>query len=107
MRPILRVERALVHQSHIGFMDQGRALQRVFGAFSPQMVPRDVPEFSVNERDQLLKRPLVAGFPADQKLRDRLGRLLRHKKLGRKHASVKTSCGPMCSQCLQGESARP
>jgi hypothetical protein len=36
-----------------------------------------------------------------------LGRLLRHKRLGRKHASVKTSCGPMCSQCLQGESARP
>jgi hypothetical protein len=42
---------------------------------------------------------LISGFPAHQKLGYKLGRLLRHRQLGRKRRVRKDSLGSWSSQC--------
>ncbi len=81
MRPVLSIERPLVNQPQIGLMNQRCALQGMPRTFPLEMVPRDVAQFLVDERNQGLQRFFVARFPAYDQLANRVGMLLIHSQL--------------------------
>ena len=81
MSAILGIKRTLVHQPEISLVDQGRTLQRMSGTFPLEMTSRDIAEFLVDERDQSLKRFMVARLPTYQQLANRMGMLLIHSQL--------------------------
>ena len=51
------------------------------GTFPLEMTPSDITQFLVNERDQSLKRVLIARPPAYQEFANRLRMLLIHSQL--------------------------
>jgi hypothetical protein len=63
------------------------------------MVPRDVAEFLVEQRNQLIQRGLVARLPAYKQFANRVGMLLIHSQLQPQNGDVTiaSSAGP--SQC--------
>jgi len=62
----------LIHQPHIGFVDQGRRLQSVGGALVAHVPPREFPEFGVQQRHQTIKRSSIASGEVPQETRDGL-----------------------------------
>ena len=78
MRAVLSVRRYSVHKPQIGFVHQGRALERMAGTLPLQVAMRDDPQLCVNEGQQRLKRLPIPRSPLDQEFRDGLGRHLIH-----------------------------
>ncbi len=81
MRAILGIKRTLVEQPQVGLVDQSRALQGVSRTLPLEMMPGDVAEFLVDQRNQRFKGFLVARLPAHEQFADRLGMLLIHSQL--------------------------
>ena len=73
--------RFIIHQAHVGFIDQGRGLQAVAGALAFHVAARQAVEFVINDRGQPFERALVSVAPgAEQRanvLRSRFTRLCR------------------------------
>ena len=61
---------AAAHQSAIRLMYQGRGLQRLARFFLRQLGSRQLPEFVIHERQQLLGRRRIAGFNLRQNASD-------------------------------------
>ena len=74
VRAVLRVERALVGESQVSFVHQGRGLEGVARAFPFQVAVGDGAEFLVDERNEGLKGLLIASAPFHEQLAERLGR---------------------------------
>ena len=76
MRAILPVDVVGVDQTEIGLMDERRALQRQARAFVPHVPPGLDSQLRVDQRRELLERPLVSLAPCLQQARyvDGLGR---------------------------------
>ena len=64
MRAVLPAHPAGVYQPQISFVDQVRGLQRVAGAFAPQIAPRQPVQFAIDQRGQLSSAPLSPSFQA-------------------------------------------
>src|SRR5689334_4412223 len=71
---------ALLCQTQISLMHQGRSLQGVARALALQVVMRQRTEFLVDQRNQGIERLLVSRFPLFQQLAYGLGQL-RHVSL--------------------------
>ena len=56
----------LIDESKIGLVDQGGALQGMPRALPLEMVVRDLAQFFVDKRNQLLKSLPVSGSPSHQ-----------------------------------------
>jgi hypothetical protein len=59
-----------VHQADVGFVDQGRSLERLAGLFLRQLLRRQLAQFVVDQRQELLGRVRVTGFDARQDARN-------------------------------------
>jgi hypothetical protein len=105
MRAILDIERPLVDQPQIGFVNQRRALQGMPRPFPLEMMPRDVAEFLVDQRNPRFQRFLIARSPAHEQLGHRLGMLLIHSRLQLHTGWRKDSFTAQSSQC-KGPPAR-
>ena len=81
MRTVVSIKGPLVEQSQVSLVDESRALQGMPRTLSSEMMPRDVAEFFVDERNQRCKRFLVARLPAHEQFAHRVGMLLIHSQL--------------------------
>ena len=70
MRAILPIDQALVDESDVGLMDQGRRLQGVVGALAPKLARGHPAELRVDEWQQLGERSPVATTPIAEESRD-------------------------------------
>ena len=66
--PVLSLFR--IHEPEIGFMDQGRGLQRLAGILLRHLLRRQLPQFVVNERQQLFGSPRIPLLDVRQNPRD-------------------------------------
>src|SRR5689334_6307585 len=71
---ILPLWEVLRDHAHIGFIDQGSALQCVAGTFSLQIMTRDAAQFVVNQRKKRVEGLAVSSTPANQQFCDLRGR---------------------------------
>src|SRR6266446_7376523 len=112
MCPIVGFKRFLIRESKIGLVDQSGALQGMPRALALEMVVRDLAEFLVDKRNQLLKSLAIPGSPSHQEFAYGLRRHA-HKSLRR--GIRQTIASPACqvnpNQRFQrfpaGELARP
>lgn len=75
---IFGVERPLVAQAQIGFVNESRGLERVTRALALEVIMGHGAEFAVHERNQDLQGVLVAGTPLYKQFADGMGRSVRH-----------------------------
>jgi hypothetical protein len=73
MGSVFGIKPWLPGQSQIGFMNQSRTLQSVFGTLPPQMTARDFAEVRIHKGDERVKRLSIPGFPPDEQFTYRLG----------------------------------
>ena len=73
MSAVLEFGRALFLQPQVSLVHQGSALQRMVGAFLPQILVRDPPEFRVNQRNHGMQGLVFAAVPVLQQLFDDFG----------------------------------
>jgi hypothetical protein len=73
MRAVLPLHLANINESKVGFVDQRRCLKRVAHTLARHVTARDAAEFSMNERNQLFERRIVALAPREEETGD-LGR---------------------------------
>ena len=66
MSTILPLWQSLFGHAHVGFVHQGRALQRVVGTLALQIAVGNAAQFGVHQRQQRVERRLVSASPADQ-----------------------------------------
>src|SRR5262245_24012967 len=59
-----------VHQPKIGFVNKGRPLQCLAGLLPAHFLRSQLPQFVVDERQELLRRAGVAGFDLRENARD-------------------------------------
>jgi len=102
MSAVLEFCRALFLKPQVSLMHQGGALQGMVGAFLPQIVVRDPPEFVIDERNHGAQGLLFAGVPVAQQLGDDFGLNLRQgapeppaEFVGSKLASRMTEVKPL------------
>ena len=81
VRTILGLKRTLVHQPDVSLVNQAGALQRVARPFSLQMIPGNISQLLVNQRNQRLQCPLIARLPMHEQFGDWVGMLLIHGRL--------------------------
>ena len=70
MRAVLPRRLTHVDQSHVGFVDERRRLQRVVAPFLRHVLSGNFPKLAVDERRQLLECALVALAPGQKQARD-------------------------------------
>ena len=70
---ILGVDRPVVNETEIGFMDEGSAAQGVIGAFSTEEAVSDVVELVVDQGNESLEGFRIPLSPADEEFRNGLG----------------------------------
>jgi hypothetical protein len=70
MSPVLPLHVSDINQLQIGFVDQRGGLQRVTRTLSPHVTAGQTSQLCIHERNQLIKRALVAIVPRHQELRD-------------------------------------
>ena len=63
MGAILPLHALIIHQAHVGFIDQGGGLQAVSGALAFHIVVSQAAEFLIDDRGQALQRALVSIAP--------------------------------------------
>jgi hypothetical protein len=78
MDAIISVERFLIHQPQVGFVNQRCALQSVTVSLAQEVTARDFTEFLVHEGDQAFERLLVSTFPSHEEFANGLRRSLGH-----------------------------
>ena len=66
MGAIFPLRRRIAGESHERFVDEGRALQGVAGAFAAKITMRQAAHFVVDQRHERLQRFLVSGTPSDK-----------------------------------------
>ncbi len=66
MGAILPLHAFVVHQAHVGFVDQGGRLQCVAWALALHIAVGQAAEFVVNDRRQAIERALVSIAPGAQ-----------------------------------------
>jgi len=66
MRSIVPIDASLIDQPQIDLVNKGRRLERVVGAFAPELSRRDSPELRVDLWQQLIERVAVAAPPRSQ-----------------------------------------
>ncbi len=79
MGAIFPIDRALVHQPHVRFVNQCRGLKRVIGTLRGQEMASEPAQLLIQHGSHLVQRPFVAIAPVYKQLR---------KFLRRKHSSV-------------------
>jgi hypothetical protein len=58
----------LVEEAKICFMNKGSTLQGMVRSFPLQVMPGDIPQFAIQERDESIERLLVTRLPLHQEL---------------------------------------
>jgi hypothetical protein len=66
------VRLVLAHQTDVSLMHQGRGLQRMIGAFPPQMAVGEAVQLGVHQRHQAVQGRLIASREIPQDQSDRL-----------------------------------
>ena len=66
MSAILPLHALVIHQAHIGFVDQGRGLQAVAGTLTIHVTARQAVELVINDGGQRFERALVPVAPGAQ-----------------------------------------
>src|ERR1035437_7203573 len=81
MGSILPLHALIIHQAHVGFIDQGRGLEAVAGALAFHVAARQAVELVINDGGQPVERALVSVAPGAEKrayvVRSRFIRLCR------------------------------
>ena len=70
MGAILPLHALIIHQAHVGFIDQGRGLQAVAGALAFHVAARQAVEFVINDGGQPFERALVSVAPGAEQRAD-------------------------------------
>src|ERR1051326_3812715 len=68
MRAILPLHMLIVHQPHVGFVDESGCLQAVAGTFTSHVAVRQTVKFRIHDRDQSFERVLVSLAPSQKEL---------------------------------------
>ena len=68
VRAILPLHALVIHQAHVGFIDQGRGLQAVAGALALHVVACQAVEFLIDDGGQPFERALVSVAPGAEQL---------------------------------------
>jgi hypothetical protein len=76
VRPAAIVRMILPNQPHVGFVDQGRGLERVTGSLPAQVSSGQHPKFRVYQRNHLIQSRPITGCDCVEHHRD--GLVLRH-----------------------------
>jgi hypothetical protein len=63
MCPILPVGTVGIHQMKIGFVNQGRGLERISRTLVPHIAAGNAAKFVINQRRQSLQRRLITAAP--------------------------------------------
>ena len=74
----VEIDRMLLDEAEVGFVDEGGGLEGVAGAFAGKVAGREAAKFGVDERDECLQCGGVAGAPSAEELGD-VGVGLRHR----------------------------
>ena len=70
MGPILPLHPLVIHQTYIGFIDQGGRLEAVVGALTSHVAVRQAAELRIDDRRQLAEGELVSVAPGTEELTD-------------------------------------
>ena len=70
MGPILPLHPLVIHQAHIGFIDQRGRLEAVAAALTSHVAVRQAAELRIDDRRQLVERELVSVAPGAEQLAD-------------------------------------
>ena len=70
MGPVLPLHPVVVHQSHIGFIDQRGRLEAVAVALASHVPVRQAMELRIDDRRQLVEGELVSVAPGTEELAD-------------------------------------
>lgn len=70
MCAIFRIEEPLIQQPQVSLVDQSCALKAAPGTLSLELIPRDVAQFVVDERNQHFQRFFVAHSAPATRLQD-------------------------------------
>src|SRR5271165_5993152 len=70
VRPILPLHALVVHQAHIGLIDQGCSLQQVSRTLALHVMACQAVEFLIDDRGQPFQRALVSVAPGSEQLAD-------------------------------------
>ncbi|HYS27743.1 MAG TPA: hypothetical protein VEP46_19175, partial [Vicinamibacterales bacterium] len=70
MCAILPLHPVVVHQAHVGFIDQGGRLEAVAGAFTSHVAVRQETKLRIDDRRELGEGELVSVAPGAQQLTD-------------------------------------
>ena len=68
MRAILPLHALVIHQAHVGFIDQRGGLQAVPRALALHVAARQTAQFVINDGSQLFERALVSAAPGAEQL---------------------------------------
>jgi hypothetical protein len=68
MSAILPLHACVIHQPHVGFVDQSGGLQAVAGTLTFHIAARETVEFVINDRGQAVEHAAVSVGPSLQQL---------------------------------------
>ena len=68
MSAILPLHALIIHQAHVGFIDQGRGLEAVAGALPFHVAAREAAKLVINDGGQPRERAMVAVAPGAEEL---------------------------------------
>jgi hypothetical protein len=70
MSPVLPLHSVVIHQAHVGFIDQRGRLEAVAGALTTHVAVRQAVELRIDDRRQLVEGELVSVAPGTEELAD-------------------------------------
>src|SRR5674476_372163 len=68
MGPILPLHALVIHQAHVGFVDQGGGLQAMTGALTFHVASRQAVEFVIDDWSQAVESSSISITPGPEKL---------------------------------------
>ena len=90
--PILPVNVALIDESKISLVDEGRCLQGMVGAFAPHVMMGKPAQLFMHQRQKFIERGLVAAAPIQKELGNSMCR-------GRSHPDSPFGAPPETARC--------
>lgn len=78
MRSVAKAGEVTTHHARVDFMHQGGGLKGVVGSFAPQLGRSNAPQFSIDQREQVIERLSIAAGELLQQYGDSLR--VRHRR---------------------------